>query len=279
MKKISLVLGAVINVAFTFGQSSHPKVREIMVEAKKLYASELASWHGTDVFLARFPWKRKSIGGYTSYSDANSPICVFFDQSSSPRVLASVRFDSTFNVATATVDTTVREPTQLEASLFTIRQIAVAEYQVDPIFKSYNGISPNFIPLIDESGKRVYVLSGPQQSGYVILGNDYMLTFADDDKLIEKKSLHRNLISLEDGRNSKKEIESTAHTHLPETGDYITPTDVCTLLLYSRYCTWKKHIVISRNIVSIFHATDRMLFLVDKNEWEKHNNQTKKKKG
>jgi hypothetical protein len=37
------------------------------------------------------------------------------------------------------------------------------------------------------------------------------------------------------------------HSHLPETGDFITPTDICTLMPYEKFANWKTHNVVSKN--------------------------------
>lgn len=52
--------------------------QSVVDEGKKLYKSEMASWYGTDVFLAKFPDKRESIGGYFSYADGEVEKCLFF---------------------------------------------------------------------------------------------------------------------------------------------------------------------------------------------------------
>ena len=74
----------------------------------------------------------------------------------------------------------------------------------------------------------MYVLTGPQQNDVVIIGNDYLLTFDNNNRLINKKQLHKNIISISYGKTQEgNTIEGAAHTHLPETGDFITaPTFV-----------------------------------------------------
>jgi hypothetical protein len=61
------------------------------------------------------------------------------------------------------------------------------------------------------------------------------LTFDKDNNLISKKQLHKNIIPIEYGKEEEGiTIESTIHSHLPETGDFITATDICTLMLYGK---------------------------------------------
>ncbi len=96
----------------------------------------------------------------------------------------------------------------------------------DTLFQIYENTNLNLI-LISNGEKKVYILTGPQQSGVVIFGNDYLVTFDKANKLIGKKRLHKNIIPLPyEGTDDEKKTEGTVHSHLPETGDFITATDI-----------------------------------------------------
>ena len=59
-----------------------------------------------------------------------------------------------------------------------------------------------------------------------------------------------------------KEIEGTIHSHLPETGDFITPTDICTLMLYEKFTKWKQHNVVSQKYLNIWDClTDNLVVI------------------
>jgi hypothetical protein len=251
---------------------------EIMAEARKLYSSEMASWFGTDVMLTQYPRKRVHLGGYFSYAKGGGAVCIFFTTSAVPKVALSVSFDSTFNVNTAVADTVTRDLTTHERSLFEMRQIALAEYKVDTLFRQFKRINPNFVPVSDEKGKRVYILSGPEESGVVIFGNDYLLHFNDDHQLVEKKRIHRSLIPVRYGDEENKKAVATIHSHLPETGDYITATDICTLMLYCESTGWSQHIVISEKFVSLYDCKNNSLTILTREAWDKINKDQKKKR-
>jgi len=107
-------------------------------------------------------------------------------------------------------------------------------------------------------------LTGPQQNGVVIFGNDYLLMFDNENNLISKKQLHKNIIPINYGGKEEegKEIEGTIHSHLPETGDFITATDICTLMLYEKFAKWKQHNVVSKNYLNIWNClTDQLVVL------------------
>lgn len=263
MKITILLISTLIFSNTLFGQTQD----EILAEAYLLYNSEKASWNGTDIFLARFPEKRDQIGGYFSYTEDSTHSCVFFNQAEDPKLLAKITFNSDFSVEKALIDTTSRKLTVIEKDLFAIRNIALREMSEDPMFKQYKNTNLNPIPIITSKEKKVFVLTGPKVSGVVILGNDYLLTFDKKNKLKSKKTLHKNIIPIEYNADEKDGI--TMHTHLKSTGDLITSTDICTIMLYEKYAGWKQHIVISNKNVSLWDCNKDQLLVITKKAWEK----------
>lgn len=269
-----------------FGQDNPTEqAQPIVAEGKRLYKSEMASWYGTDLFLENYK-DRANVGGYFSYSENEVAKCVFFSKADKPKVIGTISFDSTYNTKTAKIDLTERDFTPNENDLYAIRKIALVTINSDTLFKTYKNTNLNLIPLINGNEKKVYVLTGPEQIGVVIFGNDYLLTFDKDNNLTSKKQLHRNIIPINyDGKEEEgKEIEGTIHSHLPETGDFITATDICTLMLYEKFTKWKQHNVVSQIYLNIWNClTDQLTVIpmstIDKinKDQEKHNK--KKQKG
>lgn len=251
-----------------FGQSKIDKETDAIVdEGKRLYKSEMASWYGTDIFLEKYSDRRATIGGYLSYADKDSAKCIFFSKGDSPKVIGTISFDSTYNVTTALVDGVERDFTTKEFDLFVIRKTALAEIRSDTLFKTFNNTELNLIPLIVGDEKKVYVLTGPKTNGYVIIGNDYLLTFNKHNSLIKKKNLHKNILPIKYMKEEDGAV--TMHTHLPETGDFITATDICTLLLYEKFAKWKQHIVISKDYVSLWDCKTNQLVTLTKKAWDR----------
>jgi len=271
-KKVITILIVALG-PFSYGQSKEEK--EIINEGTKLYKTEMASWYGTDIFLEKFADKGPNTGGYFSYIANDRSICVFFSKDPTPKILATFSFDSTYNVNTALVDGREREPSKQESDLMIIRQIALAELSTDTLFKAYKDMNPNLIPLNDDRGKRVYILTGPKKQGIVVFGNDYLLTFEKENKLKNKRQLHKNIITIDYGSKDGKTIIATMHTHLPETGDLITATDVCTLMLYEKYAQWGQHYVMSSKNVSIWDCKKDQLMVMTRKAWDKINSSQK----
>lgn len=272
------VLISILSIFF-FLNNSYAQLKkdrdEILEEAYLLYYSEKASWNGTDIFLEKYPEKRDLISGYFSYSENDLHNCIFFDKSEDPYLLAKISFDDSFNIQNTKVDTIQRKLNKLEKDIYTIRQKALNEINHDTIFKTYKNTNLNIIPIISEEEKKVFILTGPQISGVVVFGNDYLITFDDENNIKDKKTLHKNIIPID--YNEKTNDAVTMHSHLESTGDHITSTDVCTLMLYKDHINWKQHIVTSKNNVSLWNCDNNNLLILTKKAWNKIYNNINKK--
>lgn len=287
MKKILTLLLVILSLHVTGQNNPTDEAQPIVAEGKLLYKSEMASWYGTDLFLGRYK-DRENIGGYFSYTNNNISKCVFFSKSERPKVIGIVSFDSTYNTKTADVNLTERDFTKVENDLYEIRKLALIEIGSDTLFKTYKNTNLNLIPIINDQEKKVFVLTGPENSGVVIFGNDYLLTFDENNKLLVKKQLHKNLIPIyyEGKETEGKQTAGAMHSHLPATDHFITATDICTLMLYGEFAKWEQHNVVSEKYLNIWNCKTNQLTVIpmgviDKinNDQEKRKRKDKKKKG
>lgn len=279
MNKLLLILLTIIS-SNVFGQFNlTKKTQPIVEEGKRLYKSEMASWYGTDLFLLNYKDKA-NVGGYFSYTTEEISKCIFFSKTDQPKVIGTISFDSSFNTQSAKIDLTERDFSNTEYDLYAIRKIALEKVNTDTLFKTYNNTSLNLIPLIYNKEKKVYVLTGPKQNGVVIFGNDYLLTFDNANNLTQVKRLHKNIIPIEygDKQNGGKEVETTMHSHLPETGDFITATDICTLMLYEKFAKWKRHHVVSKKYLNIWNCETDELSVIPMKTIQKINKAEEKRK-
>lgn len=251
----------------------------IVAEGKSMYRSEMASWYGTDIFLEKFKDQQNNIGGYFSYVTANNMAsCLFFSKGDDPKVLVSITFDSTYNLDAAKADGAQREFLPNEKELYIIRKKAYDLISEDTLFKSYENTKLNLVPMITNNQKKVYVLTGPAVSGVVVFGNDYLVSFDNNNNITGKKQLHRNIIPVEYGNSSEPNQVGTMHMHLPETGEYITATDICTLMLYGELAKWEQHIVVSEKYMNIWHCKTNQLVVVPSTAFDNINDDKKKKR-
>ncbi len=242
-------------------------------EGRILYRSEWASWYGTDIFVAKCATKKELAGGYLSYNSGTGLTNIFFSKGPTPLVLATISFGYDLKPNNYTLDTTSRKLTPVEEQLYTIRQAALAKIYADTSFRIYKNTSLNLVPIIINTVRRVYVLSGSSINGLVVFGNDYLFEFGTDDHLISEKKIHKSFIPIKINKATTDSAKTTdvasIHTHSPETGDFITATDVCTLLLYENFTTWSQHIVISKNYVSVWDCKKNHLVILTAEAWKK----------
>jgi hypothetical protein len=247
------------------GQSKIEKETSAIVEEGKiLYKSEMASWYGSDIFMEKYSEKEK-IGGYLSYTENEISTCIFFSKGENPKVLGTINFDSTFKIETAKTNLVERELTENESTLHKIRTEALRIINSDTLYKTYKNSNLNLIPIITSKEKKVFVLTGPKSNGIMLLGNDYLLTFDKNNKLLKQKRLHNSLIPIEFG--GKEEIEGTIHSHVID--DLITSTDICTLLLYGKFAKIKTHYVMSKKYVSIWDCKKETLTVMTREAFDK----------
>lgn len=275
MRKFFILFISTLVSSAAFSQNISDIRDSLLAEGKRLYRSEMASWYGTDLFIAKYT-NRENIGGYFSYTENDSAKCVFVSKADPQKAIGTVSFDSSYNSATALVDLTERALTATETEIFTIRTAALKIINSDTGFKTYQNTSLNLIPLISNGQKKVYVLTGPTQNGVVILGNDYLLNFTENNELSSIRQLHQNIIPMASGGENGQDVFGTMHSHLPATGEFITATDICTLMLYGKLTKWQQHIVISKNYVSIWNVQTNNLVILPKKDWEKASKKERK---
>lgn len=270
MKKAMTLVLTLLSFSL-FGQNNPTaEAQPIVAEGKLLYKSEMASWYGTDIFLENYK-NNDNIGGYFSYTDNEKAVCIFFSKENKAKVIGTITFDSTYDVKTANLSLKEREFTGTENDLYEIRKLALSEINSDSLFKRYNNTNLNLIPLITGKEKKVYILTGTQNSGVVIFGNDYLLTFDGNNRLLVKKQLHKNIIPVYYGGKEQENQKAVGamHTHLPETGEFMTATDICTLMLYEKFAKWDQHIVVSDKYMNIWSCKTDQLTVIPKDGIDK----------
>lgn len=240
----------------------------IVAEARLLYRSEMASWHGSDLFLAQFA-ARERIGGYLSYPTGEAGArCIFYSNDQPlPKVIGTIDLDDSLTEETAVIDLGERPLTPLEHDLYTLRTKTFQALKTS--YRSYENANPNVIPLIANGTRKVYVLTGPSVSGVVIFGNDYLFTFDKKNELTAQQKIHSNIIPIDYDNSSTEPVTVSVHSHLESTGKFITPTDVCTLLMYGPYTTWKTHQVVSKKYVSIWDCRQQSLLILKRKAFER----------
>jgi hypothetical protein len=231
---------------------------------------ELASWYGTDFFIEGYPDQRENIGGYLSYLEKDQVVCIFFNQADSSKIIARIVFDSIPVPTPVSIDTVLHSASEKELDLIQIRQDALRRVQKNEgeFFSFYQKTSYNFIPFIEAAERKVFILTGPQVSNVVVIGNDYLLTYNSSNEFLKKEKLHNSLLTFPyKSDDPEKPMTVTMHSHVVT--PLITSTDICTFLLYRDFLEWDSHFVVAKKYVSIFDLRKAELVVITRKAWDK----------
>jgi hypothetical protein len=246
-----------------------------------LYRLELASWNASDMItsVTGMP-SLDSIRGYLSYRQGNNYNTIFYGGEKNDRIYGHFVFDSLCTVETAVVDLMPRNTGSREKPVIALRENAGERIGRNDgeFFEVFEKTMFNLIPVVTEKERKVVVLTGPQETGNVLFGNDYVLHYDAENKFKSQTKLHRNLITVPmEAQSERGNVFASIHSHASPTSEYITSTDICTLLLYGEYTNWTQHYVISDKFVSIWDLQKRSLEMMSRKAWDKIYNQTKEK--
>lgn len=275
MKFILILIFSILSSSYSFAQNR--KTDQILAEGKLLYKLEKASWHSSDDYLFRFPFQRDSVGGYISYSGVDNKInTIFFNRFNPDQVLVHYYYGENPEVKPLKINDQKRKATKNEEDLIALYMDARKNLMEnsDSFFNFYPDTSFNIIPLIQDRKKQVFLITATEVSGMLILGNDYILDYNNRNNLRNKSKIHNSILHFPaTSSEDEKMIQTTYHSHVVT--EYISSTDICTLLLYRDHVEWKKHIVVSENQVSIFDMELETLNTMKTKDWEKLNEENK----
>lgn len=261
----------IILAPFLLNAQDSTLTSKIEEEGKHIFRLEAAAWNGSEILTTRFANRVQHVGGYFAYLHEQKTRVVFFSKGIESVAMLSMDFDTTFSTETADVSLNQRNFSPAEEEIYILRNIALKIINEDSLFKVYSNTNLNIIPIISKDEKKVYVLTGPQKNGVVIFGNDYLISFNERNEVIDKKQLHANILQIEFGGQEAagREVVASMHSHTDETGDYITSTDIATLLLYAKFAKWKQHYVMSKNYVSIWNCDKQQLTVLTQDSWKR----------
>lgn len=244
----------------------------IVSEAKVLYNSEWASWYGTDIFMVACKEKANTQGGYLSYDDGKGLINIFYSKDSIPEVIATISFGYDLDQSKYRLDTLKRSFNKQEKELYSIRLAALTRINSDTTFKHYNNTTLNPVPMVYNGKKKVYVLTGTNLNDVVIFGNDYLIEFNGKNQISGVTKLHNSIIPIylsnKNETDTAKTIVASMHSHLRGKDEFITVTDICTIMLYAKFTTWRTCYVMSDTYVSIWDVNKRDLVIMTRGAWD-----------
>lgn len=244
------LLAILLTTQGLLGQVDLKKVaREILDESFFLYRHERASWLSTDLLTDS---QKQLSSGYFTYEKSDTIKSVYFDKETKSAIVKyNFRIVDSLNIELINFEEN-KKLSDYELMLLTIRNHAHA---ISSVFYSEfgipQGINPNLIIKERPADFYVYSIPGTYIENLIPIGGDYWFTYTKLGKSLKFDFIHRNLIPFE-GKGEEK-IHGTGHEHRKRANKYITPTDICTLLLYKNSIEWDTHEVISKGFISTFN--------------------------
>src|SRR5690606_11675821 len=247
-------------------------IKAIEAEGKLLYRLEKASWYAKDIFVDTYHILTGSTGGYVSYpSSENLIITSFYDKEDPSLILVRFTFQELPEPEPIEITAVPSPATSNEQILIAMRETVKKELQnnSEGFFQFYKGSAPNVIPLLRKNELKTYIISASTEQGKLLLGNDYELIFDKKFNIKRKRKLHNSLIAF-DFQGEEHKIESTMHSHV--LSDFITVTDICTLLLYKDFLSWDFHYVLGKKYITLFDLKRESLVMMKLKAWKKISN-------
>ena len=123
----------------------------------------------------------------------------------------------------------------------------------------------------------MYFLSGTNLNNLVLFGNDYLIDFNKDNSIKKVQKLHNSLLSFKIYDEKIGKTVSGVHSHVLEDWPFITPTDICTLMLYQKFTNWESYTVVSKKYTSLWNAKSNHLMIMKTEVLEKIQEDQKKR--
>lgn len=294
MKCLYLFAFALILSPCAWSQKASQKTADkILEEGQVLYTLEMANVTSLDVFYDK-EYDPKLAKGYFSFFDKDTIKTIFyreidtasamFKANDSLKKLIKDRFDllivsktmrylnKNINKQKVYVFENDRKITDYEKKLFDIRFKIFKLFNDDPVmFVKYEKSNLSIVIRDHKKHFEAWVTNVFSDLSFVPVGNDYWFKFDKEGNLLEKKVLHKKLIPLDPMYYGKKndEVKATYHNHKGEEAEeFITPTDVCVLLLFKPSLKWDMHYVYGEKYVSVFNLYKNTLSIIDKKTFE-----------
>ncbi len=236
-----------------------PDHQRVIDEGKLLYRLEAAGWRATDRMIVNQGARRDSVGGYVAFADGENLRVITYSRYDSSKVMSVFVMNREFDEGSMLVDNITRKAQPREQALIDLRIRALRDVAFDTthFFKHYRNTHFNLIPIIDDTSRRVYVMTTIEQGVVMPIGNDYLLRYSPTLQLVERKKLHQSFIPIDllHQDTLSNDPDLTWHKHADAGDPLPTATDICALLLYTKNAAWHKHGIITSQWYMLFDRT------------------------
>ncbi len=199
----------------------------IVIEGNLLYLLEKSAWITSDLGQQDEQVKAQT-AGYFSYIDGDSVRTCLTDAAGACIFETATGDDGGYHPQKNTRPLTDTEA-RLRKARQTIRERILTESEKYR-FGFPEGFDPNFVLLPHGDHYKMYVLAGSARQAIIPFGNDYIFFADHEGRITDWRKMHSGILPVATEYEGQR-VRGTTHSHLPAE-PYITPTDICTFLLY-----------------------------------------------
>lgn len=274
MKNLLIILLLNYFALHSFGQVDlNIESQNILEKGFKLYKLERSAWISSDSIVNKI--KDINISGFVSYFDTNTIKVIFYEKINDDDFLIhfTLEYDTSIKVKYLNINDHKRKPESEEKNYIELRESTLDLIShFEKLYTNYENTGKN-IAILKEKGKyKIYLMTGSTEYGILPIGNDYEFECKENSTIIEFVcKIHQNYLPI-NLIDIPKNIKASMHTHSNKSSDFITPTDICTMMLYKDFFTIKEHIVVSGKYVSVFNNENLKLLIMNKEEYNKKYN-------
>ncbi|MGD1845341.1 MAG: hypothetical protein ACFB10_08110 [Salibacteraceae bacterium] len=247
---------------------SQEALNALLNDGIELYQLELASTYASSFLDGQL--STEDLAGFFSYKNADTIRTLFYEKN------GKVRYEFAFGLPVkpsfAYLRGDVRKMDSRENLLLKLRKTILKKVKKEEDYfgsPQLSGFNLNFLERAP--GWVAYLTPFEGEKGKVPLGSDFILRFSEKGKLLSYEKLHQNLITIQAGNAAESDPNTnyaSMHLHSQASSAFITPTDICQLLLYKDQVTWVEHYVVSQNFVCLFRLDTLELILMTPEEFQ-----------
>ncbi|GAA3929294.1 hypothetical protein GCM10022209_23770 [Chitinophaga oryziterrae] len=204
---------------------------------------------------------------YIPYVDGDSNRVIVCTSAAEPKVVYSVAFTEMTKTANVITSHQVRDFTSTERELYTMIERTVLEAKRDSFFHFPENAYAKFRPIITPFGHKLYLYADPVKHDKLYFGDDFVLEFDKDNRLMARKQLHKYVYDYGLHDRNLPDTVFGYHSHTQEDNDDFTATDICKILYYQTIAGWNNFVVEGNHFLTFWDYKKDRAVRYDKDEF------------
>lgn len=243
-------------------------------EGYNLFVAERINWVSTDSALSRY--NVEDFGGNIIWQPTDSTWEAVFYDTKQENCIFEMHYNThnqETNFSYKPRPITDSEKAQVKLK-YTMLENTIKLYGDSLRYNGNYGQANMDFVRIDRNTVRLYILQGIEIPDIIPFGNDYSIDFDNEGNIKAFRRYHHSFLAIPTKDEKGDNVSTVYHSHLKD-NPYITPTDICSFLLYRG--EMKQTMVLSTALdgVIIYNAESNSAAFLTKEAMERINNDNK----